>query len=52
MPAIPEREIPVNFLQETGEKCAETLARVFVDIRPSISRENREGGNRDLVMRF
>ena len=30
----------MKFVQETGEKCGENLAKNFADFRPSISREN------------
>ena len=40
VPAIPQSEVLAKFLQETGEKCGEILAKFFADFCPSISREN------------
>ena len=39
-PVFPQSEVLVKFVQETGEKCGENLAKNFADFRPSISREN------------
>ena len=43
MPIVPESEIQVKFLavyfKETDEKRGEILVNIFVDFRPSISRE-------------
>ena len=39
-PVIAQSEVLANFLQETGEKCGEHLAKHFADFRPSISRKH------------
>ena len=39
-PVFPQSEVLVKFVQETGEKCSEHLAKTFADFRPSISRES------------
>ena len=39
-PVLPQSEVLVKFVQKTGEKCSENLAKNFADFRPSISRES------------
>ena len=39
-PAIPQSEVLAKFVQETGEKCGEHLAKIFAHFGPSFSREN------------
>ena len=39
-PVVPQSEVLAKFLQATGEKCGENLAKTFAKFRPSIYREN------------
>ena len=39
-PVFPQSEVLVKFVQETGEKCSENLAKNFADFCPSISMES------------
>ena len=38
--AFPQSEVLEKCLQEIGEKCSDSLAKLFADFRPSISRED------------